>query len=115
MTLEEYKKLKKQKKYRNIKVEVDEIVFDSKKEAKRYGDLQFLLKHGKIQSLEVHPVYTIEVMGIIICKCIPDFRYVENGHLIVEDVKSKPTMTPVYRIKKKLLLACYGLEIREVF
>jgi len=33
---------------------------------------------------------------------------------VVEDVKSEPTKTPIYRLKKKLLLACYGIQITEI-
>jgi hypothetical protein len=37
-----------------------------------------------------------------------------NGRRVVEDCKSKPTMTPVYRLKKKLVAALHGIEIHEV-
>jgi hypothetical protein len=32
---------------------------------------------------------------------IADFSYVENNNLIVEDVKSKATITPLYKLKKE--------------
>jgi hypothetical protein len=35
--------------------------------------------------------------------------------LVVEDVKSKPTVTRLYRVKKKLMRALHGIEIQEVF
>jgi hypothetical protein len=38
---------------------------------------------------------------------------VEDGSVIVEDVKGGAS-TPVYRLKKKLVKAIYGVEIREV-
>jgi len=43
-----------------------------------------------------------------------DFRYVEarTGKLIIEDVKG--VKTAVYRLKKKLFEALYGIEITEV-
>jgi len=41
-----------------------------------------------------------------------DFTYVnEDGQPIVEDVKG--FRTPVYRLKKKLMRALYGIEILE--
>jgi hypothetical protein len=45
-----------------------------------------------------------------------DFQYTEcaSGEQIVEDVKSQPTKTPVYRLKKKIVAALYDIEIREV-
>ena len=36
----------------------------------------------------------------------------ENGKQIVEDVKGK--LTPVYIIKRKLMLHVHGIKIREI-
>jgi hypothetical protein len=33
---------------------------------------------------------------------------------VVVDVKSKPTRTAVYRLKRKLMIALHGIEIEEV-
>src|SRR3990172_3854168 len=44
----------------------------------------------------------------------PDFSYRKSG-LVVEDVKSPVTRKlPAYRLKKKLMLACYGITIVEI-
>jgi hypothetical protein len=45
-----------------------------------------------------------------------DFRYEEvaTSAVVVEDVKSPVTKTAVYRLKKKLVKALYGVEIIEV-
>ena len=45
---------------------------------------------------------------------IADFMYTENGKTVVEDVKSPATRTDVYRLKKKLMLYKFGIEIKEV-
>jgi hypothetical protein len=50
----------------------------------------------------------------VICTYTADFRYEESGEAIVEDVKSRPTMTQVYRLKKKLMKAIYDIDIKEV-
>jgi hypothetical protein len=50
-----------------------------------------------------------------VCKYISDFVYLENGQKIVEDVKSEYTRKlPVYRLKKKLVKAVHGIDIKEV-
>jgi len=90
---------------------VDGIVFDSKREAARYVALRTLLRAGKISGLQLQPKYDLTVNGVKLGKYIADFMYVENGSVIVED--SKGFKTPVYRLKKKLLKALYGVEIRE--
>ena len=40
-----------------------------------------------------------------------DFRYMQDGELIVEDVKGMKT--PIYNLKKKMIKAIYGIEILE--
>lgn len=107
-------KSSKPRKYRNKPTMVDGIRFDSKKEAKRWGELQLLLHARKINNLVGRPKLEIRINDFLICNYQADFGYTENDVLVIEDVKSKPTMTPVYRLKKKLVRAIYGIEIREV-
>lgn len=94
----------------------DGIVFDSKKEMRRYLELQLLLRAGEIRYLELQPRYEMVVEGHKICSYLADFRYVDAaGTTVVEDVKSAATRKlPVYRIKVKLLRALHGIEVREV-
>jgi len=103
-------------KFRNIKTEIDGVVFASKAEATRYVYLKNLLRVGEIAELELQPRHNLVVNGIKVCAYIADFRYrrVSTGEIITEDVKSKPTRTPEYRIKKKLLKALYDVDIVEV-
>ena len=48
-------------------------------------------------------------------KYIADFQYIEDGNIIVEDVKGMKTS--VYQMKKKMFLKKYGEELifREVY
>ena len=103
-------------KYNAIRTVLDGITFASKREAKRYSQLKLLLAAGEISELTTQPVIPLEVNGQIIGRYIGDFRYIENGIVIIEDVKSKPTMTSIYRLKKKIL-ATYTppIAIRETF
>lgn len=101
----------KASKYGNRKTEVDGIVFDSAKEANRYGELKILEKKEEIHFLEVQPSFTLQVEGQKICKYIGDFSYYVNGELKVEDCKG--FKTPVYRLKKKLMKAVFGIDILE--
>lgn len=36
------------------------------------------------------------------------------AELVVEDVKSPATRTPVYRLKRKLVKAIHGIDVQEV-
>ena len=109
-------------KYRAIKTVVDGITFDSKKEAKRYSELKMMEKAGIIATLRLQPEFKCMVKGKKVCTYKADFEYlmvdeegpdVQIGYYMVEDVKG--FKTPVYRLKKKLVEACYpGTVIKEI-
>jgi len=103
-------------KYHNCKTIVQDIEFASRKEAKRYQELLWRQQAGEIQDLELQPRYDLVVNGHKLGFYKGDFRYkdVATGQVITEDVKSKATRTAVYMLKKKLVNALYGVEIREI-
>jgi hypothetical protein len=90
------------------------IRFDSQAEARRYGELRLLEAAGQIKSLVPHPKYPLTVNGERVGTYVGDASYLENGEVVIEDVKSPPTKTPIYRLKAKLVHALYGITIREV-
>ena len=94
----------------------DKISIWGKKEENRYRELLLLERAGLIRSLELQPRYDLVVNGHKLGFYRGDFRYEEvaTGTLILEDVKSPVTKTAVYQLKKKLVKALYGIEIREV-
>ena len=104
-------------KFRNVKTEVDGTLFASKAEAARYLYLKTLLRIGEIDALELQPRFNLVVNGQKVCAYIADFRYrrVSTGDVIVEDVTAKPTRTPEYRIKKKLLKALCNIDVAEIY
>lgn len=103
-------------KYKAVKTVVDNVTFDSKAEAARYNELKILLNSKQITDLQLQVPFKIEVNGKRICTYIADFQYTDlvTGQQVVEDVKSGPTKTPVYRLKAKLVQALYGVKIVEV-
>jgi hypothetical protein len=102
------------RKYRNKPTIVDDIMFDSVAEAKRYNELKFFLSASEITNLELQPKFPLEVNGQLVCTYIADFSYWSHGCRVIEDVKSDATKTPQYRIKVKLLKALTGIIVREV-
>ena len=101
-------------KYGARRTEIDGHSFASQREANRYGELRLLEQAGEISGLELQPKFPLIVNGQKVATYIADFRYVDAaGAVVVEDVKSGPTKTPVYRMKAKLMLACYNIRIRE--
>ena len=101
-------------KYHAKKQTVDGIVFDSKREAARYAELKLLECAGEIGDLEVHPVFPIKVNEMRVCTYEGDFSYHDRrtGLQGTEDVKG--VRTPLYRLKKKLVKATWGIDIVEI-
>lgn len=88
----------------------------SNAEALRLEQLQQMLIERTITDLEVQPSFRCMVAGKKICDYRADFRYwvrdPDSGHLvrsIVEDVKGM--ITPVFRLKRKLVEALFVIEI----
>lgn len=123
------------RKYGNTKITIGGITFDSKKETIRFRELQLLEKAGKISSLRRQVKFQLippqrapsqeyyksgpnkgrRKPGKLLekeCSYIADFCYVQNGETVVEDAKGY--RTEVYKIKRKLMLERYGIQINEV-
>ena len=98
-------------KYNAKKITIDGYLFDSLMESRRYENLKLMVVSGDIESLEIHPVFPLVVNDKRIGKYIADFQYTENGKQIIEDVKG--FKTSLYRLKKRLVEALYGVEILE--
>lgn len=119
-----------QNKYKNTKVVVDGITFDSKKEAARYKELKLLEAAGEISNLERQVKFVLiptqrepDFVGVrggikkgkVIekeCSYLADFVYIRDGEVIVEDTKG--IRTKDYIIKRKLMLYLLGIRIQEI-
>lgn len=111
-------------KYYARKCKIRGTVFDSRKEAQRYAELQLLLKAGLICDLERQKKYILvppqrDENGKLIereISYIADFVYKENGKEVVEDVKGykEGAAYRIFTIKRKLMLWVHGIRVREV-
>ena len=103
-------------KYGNKRAESrDGHVFPSKRERDRYEELKLLERAGEITDLRLQPKFGLRgLKGGLVGMYVADFEYREHGVKVIEDVKSRPTRTAVYRLKAKLMKDNYGVEIREV-
>lgn len=127
-------------KYKNKKIMVNGIQFDSKKEAKRYQELKLMEDAGMISRLErqvefvlipeqrefnAREIYTkgpkkgsFKPGKLLERKLvyIADFVYMKDGKVIVEDVKGYRDggAYRVFVIKRKLMLYRFGLKVVEI-
>lgn len=130
-------KREKGKKYNNKKTVVDNIEFDSKKEAQRYLVLKDAEINGVISNLELQPKFElipaireeyvkhlktkdkIETRTVqLAITYTADFRYLKDGETIVEDVKASPKMAaldPKFLLKEKMFRYFFGFPIKRVY
>lgn len=107
-------------KYGNKKIEQDGMVFDSKKELKRWQELKLLQRAGEIMELKRQVPFRLlpsqrTPTGATVREVvyIADFTYRDKrGAFVIEDVKGFRTKD--YILKKKLMLFIHGNWIKEV-
>lgn len=108
-------------KYLNIKTVVDNIKFDSKAEARRWSELNLLMRAGHISALtrQVPFVLAPSVKFHDAKKAQPalriivDFEYYEKGERVLEDTKGMAP-TKDWIVKRHLLKSVHGLDVRVV-
>lgn len=101
-------------KYRNRKIEIDGIKFDSQKEAARWYALKLLEKKGIISELKRQVRYELIPKSNTerACFYVADFVYIQDGSTVVED--SKGYRTKEYIVKRKLFKWKYpGIKFIE--
>lgn len=112
-------------KYKAKKTVINNISFDSKKEANRYQELKQLESAGLIKDLELQKRFTLlegfkkNNKTYRPIYYYADFVYylIYEKKIVVEDVKaSKYFTTDVYKLKKKLFEYKYpDLTIKEIY
>lgn len=93
-------------KFKAKKIKVDGMIFDSKREYKRFLYLLELEKEQKISHLDRQVKFELlpKQKGERAITYLADFVYVDNGVLVVEDVKSKITKKQTdYILKRKMI------------
>jgi hypothetical protein len=99
---------KKRHKHNARKVYADGYTFDSEAEYRHYCYLYHRQLAGEIGMLEVHPTYVLQPAHkhrgrkLAAVTFTPDFRYVEDGHTVVCDVKGQKTTD--YNLRVRMFL-----------
>jgi len=108
-------KAEKRSKYNNVKVQLDGLVFDSKKEAAKYGELLLLKRAGEVIDFKHHPKAFV-LQGGYRCpqngKWIRPITYTPDFWILYADgrevwIDTKGYRTEVYKIKLKLFREKY--------
>jgi dsDNA-binding SOS-regulon protein len=96
-------------KFKAIPTELDGIKFASKKEAKRYRELEMLKKADALlfflRQVPFHLSGNVKYVCDFLC-------FWKDGTVTIEDVKG--IKTPIYVLKKKQVEATYPIKITEI-
>lgn len=106
-------------KYRNQRIKIDGVTYDSKKEVKAMADLSWRQHLGEITDLKYHQRYRLEVRGVHVCDYEADFTFREHVPPVrfrVVDCKGykRGAAWVMFQIKRKLMLACHGIEVEVI-
>lgn len=101
-------------KYRAQPVVTDEGRFASKKEYADWTALKVQERLGYISHLERQVRFPLTINGQLICTFIADavfFDRASNKRVVAD---SKGVLTPVYKLKKKLMKALLNITVHEL-
>lgn len=108
-------------KFNAKQIVVDGITFDSTKEGKYYVTLKYkkYLSNPaeRVTDIQCQVKYSIDIEGIHICNYFLDFKVkYADGRIECVDVKGLKmgAAYQIFRLKKKLVEAIYGIKIIEV-
>lgn len=102
---------KKANKYKAKRTLLDGICFDSKAEASYYAALKLRLNAGEVHDVEYQRPYALTINGILICTYRADFVFWDVAMRRRRVVDVKGVQTAAFKIKRKLMKACHGIEV----
>jgi Protein of unknown function (DUF1064) len=101
-----------QPRIKNRTVVRDGRAFDSGLEADHHRDLELEEKSGMITDLRRQVSFPLVWNEVLICSYVADHVYFRSGKRVVED--SKGVRTEMFKLKKKMMKAAYGIDVIEV-
>lgn len=124
LTAKQFRDMNKPRnKFNAKKVRIDGHMFASKREGQRYAVLKQMQDAGQISDLELQPVFPLIINDkqVLIkskryrngraAKYTADFRYRQDGKVIVEDVKSEATRTEASALRIAVAETIYNMKV----
>lgn len=104
----------KRSKYGAERTLLDGILFDSKAEARFYADLKNRERAGEVSDIDRQREYDLMVNGVLIARYRADFVFFDRVARARRVVDVKGVATPAFRLKAKLMKACFGIDVEVV-
>jgi len=104
-----WKQQRRPQKFGAVPVVTPEGRFASQREHQHWCISKLRERAGEIRNLERQVRFRLEINCVHICDYIADEAYFEGEKRVVVDVKG--VETPEFKLKRKLMLAIYGIEV----
>lgn len=104
----------KRSKYGAHRTLVDGILFDSKAEARFYADLKNRERAGEVTEIELQREYDLMVNGVLVARYRADFVFFDRIARARRVLDVKGVATRDFRLKAKLMKACFGIDVEVV-
>lgn len=105
----------KKAKYRNVRVVIDGIKFDSKREGAYYAELKIRERAGEVSAVELQtPFALVGPDGTLISTYKADFCFWDHTADRFRVIDVKGVETKEFRMKKRLMKSLKGIEIEVV-
>lgn len=107
-------------KYKNVRVQVDGVTFDSKREAAFWQQLKLREKAGEISELTrqggfaLHCPNHAEHLYLEVCEYRADFRWRDSRDGKIHVADAKGVRTQIYKLKAKWMELEHGIVVEEV-
>lgn len=98
-------------KYKAKRVKLDGVWFDSVAESKYYAALKIREKAGEVFDVELQKPYALVVNGFLVATYKCDFEFFDAVTKTRRVIDVKGVQTPVFKLKRKLMKACLGIEV----
>jgi|SRR5690606_10790449 len=105
----------KRSKFRNVPVVIDGIRFASKREGAYYCELKLREKAGEVGGVELQRRFALLGKdGMLICTYVADFCFWDHVEDRFRCIDVKGVETDVFKIKRKLMKSCLGIDVEVV-
>ncbi|MFK0273673.1 DUF1064 domain-containing protein [Ensifer sp. NPDC090286] len=105
---------KRGNKYGAKRTLLDGILFDSKAEASFYAVLKQREKAGEVTDIERQREYDLMVNGVLVARYRADFVFFDRRDRSRRVVDIKGVATRDFTMKRKLMKACFGIEVEVI-
>lgn len=90
---------------------LDGILFDSKAESAYYASLKLRERAGEVSEIDRQRSYALLVNGVLVATYVADFVFWDRTISRRRVVDVKGVSLPAFKMKKKLMKACHGIDV----